>query len=338
MVHKKVYLILTLTLTLPLFAISEERTKVAWYNCENFFDTLPNPLIQDEAYTPQSTLRWDSQKYNRKTTHIAQVLDDLNADLVGLCEIENEAVVRDLVYAIRTDYNYIHRHTGDRRGIDLVLLYRPTEFEPTEVRQISGPGLTREALFIRGELHGETIHLLLCHLPSVLSPSEQRNQAARTLRRCIDSLQHHSPNILLLVMGDFNTVPASKLSRKAVGVLSTHSDTLLAGACSRGQAREASSLSSPFLNLHRQGYGSYVYRDQWFLYDYITLSSSYGEHYTIPEYGIFSRDYLLHSSGPKRSYPFRTFNSGNYLGGYSDHLPVFMTLQKRVAPECREDK
>ena len=41
----------------------------------------------------------------------------LDADLLALAEVENEAVVRDLMYAMRSDYNYIHRNSGDPRGI-----------------------------------------------------------------------------------------------------------------------------------------------------------------------------------------------------------------------------
>ena len=52
------------------------------------------------------------------------IRDSLDADLLALAEVENEAVVRDLMYAMRSDSNYIHRNSGDPRGMDVVLLYR----------------------------------------------------------------------------------------------------------------------------------------------------------------------------------------------------------------------
>ena len=39
------------------------------------------------------------------------------------------------------------------------------------------------------------------------------------------------------------------------------------------------------------------------------------------------RDWMLHSSGPFKGYPLRTFRSREYLGGYSDHLPVYVELE-----------
>lgn len=83
--------------------------KVAFYNTENLFDTIRNPLISDGEYTPQGARHWDTQRYACKIGRIARVLDELNADIVGLAEVENEAVVRDLMFAMRQDYNYIHR-------------------------------------------------------------------------------------------------------------------------------------------------------------------------------------------------------------------------------------
>lgn len=109
---------------------SPERVKVAFYNTENLFDTIRNPLISDGEYTPQGARHWDTQRYACKIGRIARVLDELNADIVGLAEVENEAVVRDLMFAMRQDYNYIHRNTDDPRGIDVALLYRGSAFVP----------------------------------------------------------------------------------------------------------------------------------------------------------------------------------------------------------------
>lgn len=116
------------------------------------------------------------------------MIDDLGADLLALAEIENEAVVRDLMYAMRSDYNYIHRNSGDPRGMDVVLLYRGSRFFPTRVRQIFGRGLTRGLLTVDGELLGEPVTLLLCHLPSQMNAARYRAEAFRSLRRTVDSL------------------------------------------------------------------------------------------------------------------------------------------------------
>ena len=52
------------------------------------------------------------------------MLNDLNVDILGLCEVENMDVLNDLNNAY-TDriYKIIHYDSPDRRGIDNALLY-----------------------------------------------------------------------------------------------------------------------------------------------------------------------------------------------------------------------
>jgi hypothetical protein len=42
--------------------------------------------------------------------------------------------------------------------------------------------------------------------------------------------------------------------------------------------------------------------------------------------GVFLRDYMLATAGDamKAGYPMRTFAGGRYIGGASDHLPVYV--------------
>ena len=155
-----------------------ERVKVAFYNTENLFDTIRNPLISDGEYTPQGARRWDTQRYACKIGRIARVLDELNADIVGLAEVENEAVVRDLMFAMRQDYNYIHRNTDDPRGIDVALLYRGSAFVPQRVNQVGRNAVRRQFLVVDGDLYGERVCVVVCHMPSMLNDAALRNRAA----------------------------------------------------------------------------------------------------------------------------------------------------------------
>lgn len=86
-----------------------ERVKWLFTTPKTCSTLIRNPLISDGEYTPQGARHWDTQRYACKIGRIARVLDELNADIVGLAEVENEAVVRDLMFAMRQDYNYIHR-------------------------------------------------------------------------------------------------------------------------------------------------------------------------------------------------------------------------------------
>ena len=280
-----------------------DRIRIACYNVESLFDTVPDPSAGDAEFTPHSPRRWNTERYRMKINHISRVIDDLDADLLALAEVENEAVVRDLMYAMRSDYNYIHRNSGDPRGMDVVLLYRGSRFFPTRVRQVFGRGLTRSLLTVDGELLGESVTLILCHLPSQMNAARYRAEAFRSLRRTVDSLLTGSPQRKLVVLGDFNAEP-------------------------------------PFVGLRRQGYGTLVYRDRRQLFDYILVSGAFASGNGLRyggRCGIFVRDYLIHRSGPWKGYPIRTFQAGRYTGGYSDHLPVFLDFEnkKPESPEVR---
>ncbi|RMF00010.1 MAG: endonuclease/exonuclease/phosphatase family protein, partial [Bacteroidetes bacterium] len=45
---------------------------------------------------------------------------------------------------------------------------------------------------------------------------------------------------------------------------------------------------------------------------------------------IFNPTYLTQKTGHFKGYPFRTFAGDTYLGGYSDHFPVYVAFLKKV--------
>lgn len=335
---------------------ANSKITVAWYNVENLYDTIRNPLIFDAAYTPNGANNWTAEKYTRKVANIARVLDDLRADVVGMCEVENAEVIHDVMYAQRESYNMIHRHTSDRRGVDLVLLYRPDRFYPTKIEQIQGRALRREFLVVRGELAGcDTLTMckvtfVLCHMPSLMNSTLIRTEAARSLRQLTDSLQASEPDARIILMGDFNACPTDYIPRQILSIRDVPVPEV--------PFLPTGSLYSPFVALSNKGYGSYVYRDKRHVYDFIALSPAFlrmsetlTRTPTTPtaietttdsdaptpavslvytgRCGIFARDYMFHSAGRRRGYPMRTADPETRNGGFSDHLPVFLTLEFR---------
>ena len=43
---------------------------------------------------------------------------------------------------------------------------------------------------------------------------------------------------------------------------------------------------------------------------------------------IHTESYLINQDGNYKGYPFRSFAGGNFIGGYSDHLPVYIILKR----------
>ncbi len=308
-----------------------QRLVLAFYNTENFFDTLPSPDSKHDPYTPQGTYRWNDARYRQKISHIARVLDTLKADIVGLAEIENETVLRDLVSQLHTSYNYLIRPGSDPRGIQVALLYRGSQFFPLHSFQIRGPGLTRPILGVRGRLQGDTITLLVAHLPSLLNRNSWRRAAAQTLQNHLQALLHRDPHAKIILMGDWNMTPRSALARKRLGVKPWPETSSPESTAEARHASRPETLLTPFTTLETRGEGSYVYRDRRYIYDYFLFNTNW----TDPcgwrfrgACGVFAPDFLLHSTGPRQGYPYRTFERGNYLGGFSDHLPVWLILEK----------
>ena len=52
--------------------------------------------------------------------------------------------------------------------------------------------------------------------------------------------------------------------------------------------------------------------------------------YQFYQAAVYNEKYLTQKTGQFAGYPFRTFVGDNYLGGYSDHFPVYLYLVKAV--------
>ena len=87
--------------------------------------------------------------------------------------------------------------------------------------------------------------------------------------------------------------------------------------------------------LHKKGIGSLAYRDKWNLFDQLFFTSNLittdKVDYTFWKAAIFNPSYLIDQSGRYKGYPLRTYAGGSYVGGYSDHFPVYMYVIKERA-------
>ena len=123
---KNIYTVLCITLCQFYFScnLNVEPLIMGYWNVENLFDLVDDPEKNDDEFSIGGRKNVTEDIYKLKLTHTAEVLADLNADVVGLSEVENELVIRDLIenYSSRK-YNYIHYDSPDERGIDNVLLY-----------------------------------------------------------------------------------------------------------------------------------------------------------------------------------------------------------------------
>mgnify|MGYP003309897846 CR=1 FL=1 len=139
---------------------------------------------------------------------IKEIITSDMPDIVGVCEIENDTVIKDLLYNSplqKQKYQYIHYESPDRRGIDVALLYRSDKFKVVFSQAIpfvfpkDSNFKTRDILYVKGIVPHcqDLLHLFVNHWPSRYGGYAQtidfRNYAAIILRNYIDSILTISP-------------------------------------------------------------------------------------------------------------------------------------------------
>ena len=326
---------------------------VAFYNLENLFDTINNPAVNDDEWTPSGGRHWSKSKYNQKLKNLSEVILQIGSTnnktaptLIGCCEIENRGVLEDLLKEpnlIDVDYGIIHFDSPDKRGIDVALLYQKKYFRPTDYANIplyvykkdpelfkkeadsaqSNRVFTRDQLLITGFLEGEEVSIIVNHWPS-RSGGEKRSspfrEAAGALnKKIIDSLQKINPLAKVITMGDLNDGPTNKSVKKAVG------------AIGKRKAVGKLGIYNPFENMAKRGLGTIAYRDSWDIFDQIMVSEPFINNdftkYQFWKAGIYNKPFLIQNSGKYKGYPKR--NSNNEVG-FSDHFPVYIYLIKEI--------
>jgi predicted extracellular nuclease len=306
---------------------------VAFYNVENLFDTVNNPLTADNDYTPIGKLKWNSKKYHQKIRKITAVISQIGKNssasppaIVGLVEVENAKVVKDLVLhknLSKFNYNYVHYDSPDERGIDVALIYNKDFFEviSTDTHSLyltddeGDIDYTRDLLVVKGKLNGELIHVLVNHWPSRRDGDEEtkykRIKAAKQVQRVVNDIKSKEEEAKFIIMGDFNDDPTSESVK----------DFLV-----------TDELYNPMQTLFEKGEGSSTYYKEWHLFDQIMFSRSFFDTekstHTFLKAAIFKKDWLRFHKGKFKGSPFRTYIGPWYQGGYSDHFPVYLTFEK----------
>ena len=77
--------------------------------------------------------------------------------------------------------------------------------------------------------------------------------------------------------------------------------------------------------------GSANYRRSWMLFDQILVSHNFfnyekGTH-SFAHANIFDDRFLTEFKGKFKGTPYRTYAGRKYIGGYSDHFPVYIQLK-----------
>jgi hypothetical protein len=331
----------------PIFSQKKYDIKtIAFYNLENLFDIVDDTLKLDETSPIMEIKENRAAIYQLKLNNMAKVLSEIGAEeaknspvIIGVAEIENYAVLEDLVntsYLKDKQYAIIHYDSPDIRGIDVGFLYQTNHFKPVyheifELRLWDDDGyriFTRDQLLVSGYLGDELIYIIVNHWPSRLGGEaksrSKREKAAYLNTQIIAKIKETDPNPKIILMGDLNDDPSNSSLK-----------IILKTKAKKTEVQDGD-IYNPMEEMFRRGQNTLAYRDNINLFDQIMFTSPLltttndFSSYKMYKTAIFKPQYLTTQTGKYKGYPFRSFGNGGFTGGYSDHYPVYMYLIKEV--------
>jgi predicted extracellular nuclease len=305
---------------------------IAFYNLENLFDAQDYPEKLDTDFTPNGILKWTPERLHSKLdklgTTIAQIglpTSDKPPVIIGVSEVENKTVLRDLlqVDALKKEnYAFLHYDSPDERGIDTALIYDQRYFKildsepiPLKVYNLDGQqDMTRDILYVHGKLNDEEVHIFVNHWPSRRDGGVQteykRIKASETIIKFMAVIEEKYSHPNYIVMGDFNDGPKTPSIHKLI---------------------QEKKLFHPIEKLLTPLRGSANYNFNWMLFDQIMISHSFLNYekktHSFNNANIFDANFLKELQGRFKGNPFRTYVGKKYMGGYSDHFPVYIQLK-----------
>jgi len=355
---------LFLALLFVSFGYAQQKTykvqTIAFYNFENLFDTINDPIINDEEFLPEGGFRWTKKKFKKKLDNLSRVLTDIGTSenknspvIIGGCEIENRYVLEELVKHPRMvahGYKIVHFDSPDKRGIDVALLYQEKHFKPTSAINIplyiyQNPQLnnkkeeeektddvnqidtktqriyTRDQLLVTGFLDGEEINVIVNHWPS-RSGGEKKSSPNR---EAAGKLNRKIIDSLYTLNPNAKIITMGDLNDGAYN----NSVKLYLGAKGKKENVPAGGIYNPMEEMSKKGIGTLAYRDAWDLFDQIMVSEPFirkeSSGWMYWKAGVWNKPYLIQTEGQYKGYPLRNSQSEP---GFSDHFPVFIYLVK----------
>ena len=313
---------------IPLLLLSKP-FKVATYNVENLFDASFGGTEYEE-YVPGKH-NWNRRMVEIKLNHVAEVICDIDAAILGLQEIENEAIFQRLQRRLqKVGCGYPYSAITHKKGapIQVALLSR-YPIERTKEIEVSYAPKVRNILEARLKVQGHDLTLFVNHWKSKAYQGyeSKRIAYAKALRARLARL---SPKREYILLGDFNSDYNAYLTLEEK-LDDTHGKT--------GFSTILQTQTEEFEILHAKGLKHYTLwkelpvEQRWSQKFYGKLSTpdqivlpqkmfdAKGIDYVNNSFGVFKAGYLF----TKRGYINRwRYKHGKHKAkGYSDHLPLF---------------
>ena len=299
-------------------AQNSDQMSVMFWNLENFFDWIDQGTGESDAeFSSRGKKHWTKEKFLIKCDAVSKAIFMAGEccgripDVIGFAEVENKSVLQKLLSSTllrKCDYKVVHFDSGDRRGIDVALLYREGLFElistSTKAPEYEGAKMTtRDMLHValKKKSNGDKYDFIVCHHPSKFGGEKisgpKRDAAMEALIHMCDSIG----GCRQVIMGDFNDSPSASQFAMLEGRLINKSESLF--------------------KAHK---GTIKYEGKWDLIDMFLVSPGLD---LCTEMMIADFPFLMvkdsRHAGIK---PLRTYSGPRYIGGVSDHLPIVLNF------------
>ena len=333
------FIVLTCTSVVLLAQRDSCSLLISFYNVENLYDPDNDSLFRDDDFTPEGSYHWTYGKYVKKVNNIAKVLIAMGEgeppDIAAMAEVENDRVFQRFCHRSplqKFNYGYVHFDSPYSRGVETGLLYRKDRLQIIHQEAIAvvfpfEPATkNRDILYVVAKtLCGDSLHLFVNHWTSRYggygATVPKRNYYAQVLRHRVDSLLLLNPAAKIIIMGDFNDYPTDESVCKNLA------------ACDKDKTDTAFLYNLMYRFLKMNNIGTHKHEDFWGCLDQIIVSPALldsmvsGIHIENGEAYIFKEDFMVVPDEKYGGYKvFRTFLGPRYIGGYGDHLPVFVKL------------
>lgn len=290
---------------------------------ENLFD-FQNNGTEYREYIPHKH-NWTAKNFKKRLLNIAEVICDINADIIGLQEVENENVLKLLKQRLRKIgcYYKYHAITHKKNSAIQVALLSKVPILNTHEIVVNRKRRYRNILEAKFKVEGKPFYLFVNHWSSKEFSESKRIVSAKALMRRLETLPKKSEYILL---GDFNDDYDEYVKERPSAINHVLKTINSKEKFFRIHHLEATPFSHYNLWLEVPNYKrwSHNFYGEKEALDSILLPSTLfdgrGLEYVNDSFFVFKKPYLFH----KKGYLFRwEMKKGRHQGkGYSDHLAV----------------
>lgn len=278
--------------------------RIGTYNVENLFDDS-NDGSEYKEYIVGNKYGWDKKMAQKKLQNTAYAISKMDVDILGVQEVENEALLVQLAKKSGFKYHAFVKSKNAPSGVGLLSNY-PIIFS----KPIKAPHeRIRPSLHVKLDIDGDILEIIVVHWPSLNNPRHFKEVAAMAIDKVMKNIKEG------IVMGDFNDpFSIDSVASKMWAPLEEH----------RG-------WFDPWMDLYPRWshdfFGDKKALDRMLLSE--GLFDKKGLEYKCKSFKPLAQKPFIKDGIPCR-WQISQRGKGRHLGkGYSDHLPLVLELSKK---------